>query len=279
MDIGLSHLITVQGEAIKAYWDTFNPNLSLGTNHEILVFEGDVNLDQVFDEIPSCLTKQNYSGQFQLVDKTETMERFEANYSISLLPKNAGINVKTFLFTSNGTPWAICSLEKAVAIKKGVNTVFNFTSTINVNNKLNIAKNPWAIDVGKFNIKYAGKVTAVEVARNSDFVFLSASKTLNNDSSDDDIRRAIVDNSVAVETPYIFEDGRVGIKLVAKSNTDVVGIKAIFIRVLWNMGILIYIDSISWAGNTLPNLTLVKGHQLKLTFGINFKELKNETTI
>ena len=65
----------------------------------------------------------------------------------------------------------------------------------------------------------------------------------------------------------------------AKTNEDVVGVKAIFIRILWNMGILIFINHVEWDGNKLENLTLVKGHKLKLLFGIDFKEIKNASTM
>jgi hypothetical protein len=45
------------------------------------------------------------------------------------------------------------------------------------------------------------------------------------------------------------------------------------------MGILIFINHVEWNGNKLENLTLVKGHKLKLLFGIDFKEIKNASTI
>lgn len=279
MDIGLSHLITVNGEAIKAYWDTFNPNLSLGSEHEILVFAGDIELDNLFGDLSNCLTKQTYLGEFTLAEKTDTLEKFTASYNISLLPRNTGVNVKTFVFTSAGIPWAICKLDKAVAIKKDVKTTFFFASTLSVNNKVDIAKKPWTIEVDKFTIKYAAKVVSMPKDDSAQFVKLSTKGALNENSTDEDIRQALIKEGFYRDTLFIFDKGKIGIQLNAQSNTDISSVKAIFIRVLWNMGIMIYIDSVKWGGNELPNLTLVKGHQLKLVFAINFKELKNEHTI
>lgn len=279
MDIGLSHLITVNGEHVRAYWDTFNPNLSLGVNHEILVFADDIDLDSVFTALPTCLIKQSYEGKFSLVEKNDTVERYLAKYNISLLTKSTDTAVKTFLFTSSGVPWAICRLETAVAIKKDIKTTFFFESAILINNKNNITNELWDVNIDKFNIKYAARVSDIVLTDPTTFIVMSMDPTLNETSSDEQVRKSIIEKGVKMDIPYIFEDGKIGIKVVAKTDNDVVGVKAIFIRILWNMGILIYMDSVKWATYQLPNLTLAKGHQLKLVFGITFKELKNDTTI
>lgn len=279
MDIGLSHLITVDGELVKAYWDTFDPNLSLGSAHEILVFSEDIPLTELFDRLPEAITKQRYNGTFEKASREDTIEGFTAKYNISFLTEHSGINVKQFIFTSNGIPWAMCSLETPVAIKKNIKTTFFFESTLTVNNKGGIATNLWNIDVGKFNINYAARIANIDKRDGDKFVIISDDPVLETKPTDEVIRKTIEEKGVFVDTPYVFEDGQIGIKLISKTGKDVVGVKAIFIRVIWNIGILIFIDTVRWGNTHLPNLTLVKGHQLKLTFVINFKEIKNDSTI
>lgn len=277
MDIGLSHIITVNGDMIKAFWDTFNPNLALGTKHEILIFDEDLELDTLFDKLEDCLVREEFVGNFILNEKNETIERYVANYQIELNTEETGVVAKNFVFVSDGKPWAICRLEEAVPIKPNIDTVFAFESTVIVNNKDNISTNPWNINVTKFNIKYAARVTAGNVG--SKFVITSTDKALYGTPSDQEIMNSIVNKGKEVHPNFVFGEGKIGIKLVATSKFDVVGVKAIFIRILWNIGILVYIDSVEWSGNKLENLTLVRGHQLQLMFGINFKEVKNEYTI
>lgn len=50
---------------------------------------------------------------------------------------------------------------------------------------------------------------------------------------------------------FISVGNKIGIQVEAKTNDDVVGIKAIFIRILWNMGILIFINHVEWDGNKI----------------------------
>ena len=277
MDIGLGHIITVNGDMIKAYWDTFNPNLALGRKHEILIFDEDLALDGLFDKLEHCIVREEFIGNFILDSKDETIERYVAKYQIELNTEETGVVARNFVFVSDGRPWAICKLAEAVPIKPNIDTVFAFESTVIVNNKDNISKDPWNINVTKFNIKYAARVTAGNVG--TKFVIASTDKTIYGTPTDQEIMNSIVNKGKEIFPSLVFDAGKIGIKLVASSKFDVVGVKAIFIRILWNIGILVYIDSVEWNGNKLENLTLVRGHQLQLMFGINFKEVKNEYTI
>ena len=146
-----------------------------------------------------------------------------------------------------------------------------------VNNKLDIASNPWTEKVDKFSIQYAAMVSAVDL--DDGLVLASKSKDLYKAVTNEKIIKAINNQSVEVFPDFISVGNKIGIQVEAKTNDDVVGIKAIFIRILWNMGILIFINHVEWDGNKLENLTLVKGHKLKLLFGIDFKEIKNASTI
>lgn len=275
MDIGLSHLITVNGDIVNAYWDTFNPNLAMGKNHEIYIFDEDIALTDIVDRLDDCLVKEKYIGEFNLTEKNETVEKYTAKYQVELNTDETGVVVKNFVFVSDGKPWAICKLDNAVPIKPSINTIFAFESNLIVNNKDNIAVNPWNISVGKFSIKYAARINTANVGEK--FVLSTTDKNIYNHPTDKAIADSIETTGKEIFPSFVIGGGKIGIKIVAKSKTDVVGVKAIFIRILWNIGILVYIDSVEWNGSQLNNLTLVRGHQLQLMFDINFKEVSDDS--
>ena len=277
MDIGIGHVITANGVVINALWDTFNPNLALGEKHEIVIFEEDIELKDIFTKLDDCLVKEQFVGKFSLSSRRDTIETYTANYQIELATDAANVRVKNFVFLSDGRPWAICRLADFIDVKPSITTVFAFESSIVVNNKLDIASNPWTEKVDKFSIQYAAMVSAVDL--DDGLVLASKSKDLYKAVTDEKIIKAINNQSVEVFPDFISVGNKIGIQVEAKTNDDVVGIKAIFIRILWNMGILIFINHVEWDGNKLENLTLVKGHKLKLLFGIDFKEIKNASTI
>ena len=277
MDIGIGHVITANGVVINAFWDTFNPNLALGEKHEIAIFEEDIELKDIFNKVDDCLVREEFVGQFSLSSRRDTIETYTANYQVELATDEVNVRVKNFVFLSDGRPWAICRLADFVDIKPSITTIFAFKSSVIVNNKLDIATNPWTEKVDKFSIQYAAMVSAVE--RPHGLVLASKSKDLYNDVTDAKIVNAINKDAIEVFPEFISVGNKIGIQVEAKTNDDVMGIKAIFIRILWNMGILIFINHVEWDGNKLENLTLVKGHKLKLLFGIDFKEIKNASTI
>ena len=277
MDIGIGHVIAANGVVINAFWDTFNPNLALGEKHEIAIFEEDIELKDIFAKVDDCLVKEEFVGQFNLSSRRDTIETYTANYQVELATDEANVRVKNFVFLSDGRPWAICRLADFVDIKPSITTIFAFESSVVVNNKLDIATNPWTEKVDKFSIQYAAMVSAVERPRGLDLA--SKSKDLYKDVTNAKIVNAINKDAIEVFPEFISVGNKIGIQVEAKTNDDVVGVKAIFIRILWNMGILIFINHVEWDGNKLENLTLVKGHKLKLLFGIDFKEIKNASTI
>lgn len=277
MDIGIGHVITANGAVIKAFWDTFNPNLALGAVHEIAIFEEDIELKDIFSKLDDCLVKEEFIGKFYLTSKRDTVETYKANYQIELATDEPNIRVKNFVFLSDGRPWAICRLEDYVEIKPSITTVFAFESSIIVNNNPNIASQPWTEKVDKFSIQYAAMVSAIDKIEG--LVLASTSDDLYKDVTNEKIIKAINLKSNAIFPEFISVDNKIGIQIEAKNNMDMVGVKAIFIRILWNMGILIFVNHVEWDGNRLENLTLVKGHKLKLMFGIDFKEIKNVSTI
>ena len=274
MDIGLSHVITVNGELVHAYWDTFNPNLAMGKLHEIAIFEEDLALTDVFAKLDDCLVREEYEGEFNLSEKTETVERYIARYQIELNTDETGINIRNFVFISDGKPWAICRLDKAIPVKPNIDTIFAFESNLLVNNKDNLSTTPWEINVSKFNIRHAARISTADVG--DKFVLVSTDKNIYDQPTDIAIAKSIETTGKEIFPNFVLADGKIGIKLTAKSKSDIVGVKAIFIRILWNIGILVYIDSVEWNGNKLNNLTLVRGHQLQLLFGITFREVNNE---
>lgn len=276
MDIGIGHVITANGAVIKAMWDTFNPNLALGNVHEIAIFEDDIELRDIFTRLDECLVREEFVGAFHLSSRKDTIETYKANYQVELATDSPNVKVKNFVFLSDGRPWAICRLEDYVNIKPSINTIFAFESFIAVNNKLDIAANPWSESIDKFSIQYAAMVSAIDKTKG--LVLASKSTELITNPSNENIIKAINKNSVEVFPELISIDNKIGIQIEAKTNEDVVGVKAIFIRILWNMGILIFVKSVEWDGHELQNLTLAKGHKLKLMFGINFKEIKNAST-
>lgn len=270
MDIGLSHVITVNGEIYNAYWDLFNPNQAIGNVHSIMIFEEDIPLDSLFQRLDEAIATETIQGSFYLKDKTQSMYKFDANYSVFIEALDEDIDVKQFVFVSDGVPWTLCKLDKPVTVRANTEAVFTFTSTVLVNNNDNIATNLWNINVDKFNIKYAAMVHPVEeFSRN---VLASSSKALMDDPSDNVIAVALK-NGVELKPDYILEPGKIGIHIKAKTRNDVVGVKAIFIRILWNLGIMIYIDSVTYGGVKIDSLTLARGHELTLVFGLNFKEV------
>lgn len=269
MDIGLSHVITVDGQIFKAEWDVFNPNLAVGNVHEIKIFEEILPLEGLYDRLDECIASENYLGRFYLAEKDQQLYTFKANYNIGIEALDDDIQVWSFVFVSDGRPWALCTLEKAVPIRAGRTALFEFASSVVVNNSENLAKNLWDISVGKFKIKYSAMVYPVEeFTRN---VLATKSSALYLDPTDDVIATTL-QNGEELHPQYILLPGKIGIKLVAKTKSDVVGVKAIFIRILWNLGIMVYIDSVEYESVKLNNLTLARGHQLQLLFGLNFKE-------
>lgn len=277
MDIGIGHVITANGEVIKAYWDTFNPNLALGVVHEIAIFESDIELKDIFTKLDDCLVKEEFIGRFNLSSRRDTIETYTAKYEVELATDAPNVKVKNFVFLSDGRPWAICRLEEYINIKPSINTIFAFESSIMVNNKLDIAAKPWVEKVDKFSISYAAMVGAID--KEDGLVLATDHSGLYKDSSNENILKAINKNSHEVFPELINIGNKIGVQIEAKTATDVVGVKAIFIRILWNMGILIFINHVEWGGNKLENLTLVKGHKLKLMFAIDFKEIKNASTV
>lgn len=277
MDIGIGHVITANGAVIKAFWDTFNPNLALGKVHEIAIFQDDMELKDIFPKLDECLVRTEFVGKFHLSSRRDTIETYTANYQVELATDEANIRVKNFVFLSDGRPWAICRLQEYVDIKPSIPTVFAFESSIYVNNNLDIASSPWTEKVDKFSIQYAAMISAID--KDEGLVLSSTSKDLYSKVTNEKILKAINKSSEEVFPDIISVDNKIGIQIEAKSHDDVVGVKAIFIRILWNMGILIFVNHVEWDGNRLENLTLVKGHKLKLMFGIDFKEIKNVSTV
>lgn len=271
MDIGLSHVITVDGDVFNAHWDVFNPNLAVGNIHEIKVFEEALTLEQVYNSLDDYIASSNYHGRFYLAERNQDIYTFKANYAINIQAMEEDVRVRTFLFISDGRPWAICILEKDVLINSMQTSIFEFVSSVVVNNSSNISENLWDITVDKFNIKYAAMIYPVdEFERN---VVATASPTLMNKPTDDDIANLLM-SGFELQPKYILEPSKIGIEITAKTRDEVVGVKAIFIRILWNLGIMVFIDSVNFGGMTLNNLTLARGHKLRLVFGLNFKEIK-----
>lgn len=277
MDIGIGHLIKVNGELVNAYWDTFNPNLALGDIHEIAIFDHDIELKDIFSQLDECLVREEFVSSFQLASRRDSIETYLAKYQVSLRTSEPGVKVKNFVFLSDGRPWAICRIAEHVELKPYLDTIFAFESSIIVNNKLDIAANPWSVEVDKFKIQYGAMVSAID---NEDGIVLaSRSLDLEEVPSNDMIVKTINKDSEEIFPEFVFENGKIGITLEPTTDNDLKDIKVIFIRILWNMGILIFVKSVEWEGNKLQNLTLVKGHKLQLMFGIRFKEIKNANTI
>ena len=60
MDIGLSHVVTVDGKIIPAYWDAFNPNLAAGVNQEILLFENTLRKQVKHGKIKQTMRRERW---------------------------------------------------------------------------------------------------------------------------------------------------------------------------------------------------------------------------
>ncbi len=272
MDIGLSHVITVDGEVFNAYWDVFNPNLALGNVHEIKIFEEVLPLETLYQRLDDCIATENFLGRFYLANKNQQMYTYKADFNIGVEALDEDIKVWSFVFVSDGRPWALCNLEKAVTIRAGREALFEFQSSVTVNNNSQLITNLWDINVGKFNIKYSAMIHPVEEFTKN--VLASKSRALYNQPDDQTIA-TVLQNGFELKPEYILQPGKIGIKLRAKTKTDVAGVKAIFIRILWNLGIMVFIDSVEYEGIKLDNLTLARGHQLQLLFGLNFKEINS----
>lgn len=272
MDIGLSHVITVDGEVFNAYWDVFNPNLAVGNVHEIKIFEEVIPLESLYQRLDECIATENFLGRFYLAEKNQQLYTYKADFNIGVESVDQDIRVWSFVFVSDGRPWALCNLEKAVNIRAGREALFEFQSSVVVNNNSNIAENLWNINVGKFAIKYSAMIHPVEEFTKN--VLASKSRALYTPQTDEMIA-TVLQNGFELFPEYILEPGKIGIRLRAKTKTEVAGVKAIFIRILWNLGIMVFIDSVEYEGRKLDNLTLARGHQLQLLFGLNFKEVSS----
>lgn len=270
MDIGLHHIITVDGKVFGAYWDVFNPNLALGNVHQIMIFEELIPLDQLFSRLNESISTETFNGRFYLAEKKQQLYKFDANYDVPVKALDEDVRVRQFVFVSDGRPWAVCQLEEDVLVGANRTSRFAFTSSVIVNNQQNIATNLWNINVGKFNIKYSAMLYPVEEYES--VTLATKDSSLGPTSADRDIAESLA-QGYALNPEYIISGNKIGIRLVATNNTDVAGIKGIFIRILWNIGIMVYIDSVTFGDTTIPSLTLVKGHELKLLFGLNFKEV------
>lgn len=277
MNIGLSNLITVDGIEIKAFWNTFAPSLAVGRTHELCFYSIDVDITRLMDYEADIVGRSEFVGKFSLAETQENVETYSSEYGVKLTCEDGIEQIKSIVFFSDGVAWAICNLEKPVQIKQGVITEFNFVSYMIINNKINLAKDPWYGKIRKFDVRYGVKLTATDLHQG--ILYTSNGVGLNSNSEDKDIVRAI-NLSHEHHLPIMnVKDGNIVINIKAVDNKEYNNIKVFFIRILWNMGILVYIDSVIFDGVKLDSLTLVKGQQINFQFGFKFTEIRNQSTL
>lgn len=270
MDIGLSHAITVDGEVIKATWTTFNANHAMGAKQEILIFENDVDLVDLYAKLDDNIARIEFNGNFNLIKAERTLHTFQANYSVEVGADEIGFNVKCFVFVSDGNPWAMCSLEHAIIVAADRDVVFDFTSMVVVNT--NGALSASSLNLGNDKVKLAYNHSIGVVNKVTDMVVASNDPTLYSAPTDEVILTSL-EHGRAID-PVVNRDGEVvEVFFNTRSNHQFNGLKAIFVRILWNLGIIIYVQSFSCLKVDYVNLTLKKGQQFKLKFALNFKEL------
>lgn len=270
MDIGLKHIITADGDLIPANWNTFNPNLAVGGTQEIRIYDFDISIDKIYSELNNNFISQDFTGHFYLGTSNQSFQQFIAEYSVTVNAQD-NLQVKTFIFLSDGDPWAICSLGSPIQINANHSVIFDFTSTVAVYNNTSLTSNIWTSDLGEFKLNYSAMVYPVDEYIKK--MIISSSPALNQANLADADISSILAAGTEFIPDYVNENGKIGVNIVAKSKNDIKGVKAIFIRLLWNLGIMIYIDSMNTQGVITSGLSMNRGHKLKLVFGVDFQDI------
>lgn len=275
MNVGLSNLITVDGKNIKVFWNTFDPNKIAGKNLTLAFYSERVRLESLDDYTP-VIKDVGFNGRFHLAKTDENVETYVSTCKVVVNPPFDS-RIKTVIFYSDGIPWSMCEFEEFVHINARVETIFSFETNLIINNMVGIATNPWSGNIGKFLAKYAVKITATDKRDGVLWVLKNTFK--DNKPTDEQIVQAINKEGIGMLPSNFYVDDKFHIHITSTKENNFSGVKAIFIRILWNIGILIYVDEVSFDGTTLDNLTIVSGQEVRFSFGLKFTEIKNVFSI
>lgn len=274
MNIGISNIVTANGSLIELNWNTFNPDHASGKVHEILAFNREVKLSEVFTVAEECVVRSEYACNFELFNSNEKVEQYKAIYSITLNADQSSERIRSFLFLSDGEPWALCTMNEDVFVQPNIPTKFRFESSIFVYNAQSLVK---AVTKSK-PINYAVKV-GVMPYQETDIVSTIDGR-ITGKSTDLEILDILESTAQPFNAQLISQDGKVGFEIEPASRLEVKGIKALFIRILWNMGVLIYFKDTNIKDTGVKEgLTIDRGQYLKLLFSLNLKEVKDNAEI
>ena len=274
MDVGLSHALTIDGASIGANWVTFNPKLITGKEHKIMFFDKVLKLEEVFKVIKTpILTTSKFDGEFISSGYSGDVEIFKSNYQVKVKP-NAPVEIRTFVYLSDGVPWAMCTLDKTTTIKQNVDTVFLFSSTLKVMNNKELTKNTIISKDDNYEIKYSASIAALKnrISR------LTTSQAIGVTSTNKEITDVLengdpIANNLKNITANV-DDGLLSISMKSTAINTLDNIKAVYINLFWNVGIVLYFEkSSNYQSKNHNGLSVCFGDEVNLGFEINFKEV------
>ena len=271
MNIGMSQLLTIDGIAVPTKWTTIDANIAKGKEHSVLIFSDNIDITKLTASLDDAIAEQPFTAMFAFKSKEQNLTTYTAQFEVAVKSLDP-FEVRAFVLICDGKPWAICNLESEVKVKENVKTYFDFEFDLTLLENIGFITAPWTINAGVDSKIVFGATTGILDTIEHDVV-VSKSKNINEKSTKDDIINCL--NQGTGYKPNHYTVGEyVKLRLRSKNNNDVVGFKALFIRILWNLGIVVYISSSKIGEETFDNLTLREGKQMEFSYKVSFEELK-----
>lgn len=279
MDVGMSHKVKFSGEVIPARWVTLNPNAIFGRKTELhLVTDIPVDISTVLDDV---LLTEDYIGRFERVDRIGVIDQFRNIISIPITTDDTIIEFRGIVLSTDGVVWAYADLADYQTIRPNLTTTLEFESLIHINNIENISQAPWSTRVGEFDINFGLRFDIIPLPifdnLKPGYVY-TINHDGNTETTDKELLVDVLKNGRVITPDVSFKDGLFTLTIAPKDG-DVMAMNIIFVRLLWNLGFLLYIRDVRHDTDKWDGLILHHQHEISFSVNFNFREINNGTHI
>lgn len=278
MDVGMSHQIKFRGEVTPARWVTLNPNAIFGRKTELhLVTDIPADISTVMDDV---LLTEEYVGRFEKVQRIGVIDQYTNFISIPLTSDGTTIEFRGIVLSTDGVVWAYADMVDYQVIDPMMVAVLEFESTLHINNISNISSAPWTTQVGDFSIDFGFRFEAIPL-KAYDYGRPGYVYTLPHSGDVEPDEKLLLDvlHKGDIITPDVsFKDGLFTLTIAPKDG-NVLAMNIIYVRLLWNLGFLLYVKNVRHSTDEWDGLVLNSNHELSFSVNFNFREINNGTHI